>query len=397
MKKAFKRALAVLLAGIIAAAGLAVGAVAAPGDSFDEAIEVTGNFTVNSVKGNSVYYKFVPPQTGYYRICSVSVGGNPEMSVRDNVDDYGSHYSPDADKDRNFGLWTPLTAGEAFFFSVWNGFTKPNITFNVKIEFCGALTDVNVVSYPAKDQYIMGIDCRSDDGHWYMNLSSFDSWYGFWVDLTFDGGQILTLCNWGVSRFFEAKYGKPVLGLNAISFKLDDQVFFTWDVTIIENPVSSIEIVKLPDKTEYVYGKDAFDPKYNYNTGNYSYDTYVDADGIVVKLNYTDGTSEIVPFAECDDWGDWRFMPAIYHGYWFRLDCYTCEIGENDVIISYLGKTATFQIEVVAPPVNPPVNENEPTCFQHILLWLADVAAFFGDLSIWYGLSWLFTRLAGKI
>ena len=84
--------------------------------------------------------------------------------------------------------------------------------------------------------------------------------------------------------------------------------------TIVTANVSSIELVTEPDKTEYI--KDI--------------DTALDLTGATIKVNYEDGTNEII-----------NVTPDMVTGF----DNTT--LGDQTITITYGGKTVTFEIEVV--------------------------------------------------
>lgn len=110
----------------------------------------------------------------------------------------------------------------------------------------------------------------------------------------------------------------------------------TFNVTLIENPVESIEITKLPNKLEYIE----------------DYETYVDIDGIELDINYKDGTTgKYALNLEDFDW-DSEDDPYTYNGIEItgQMDD-DMSVGEHTAIIDYLGCTDEFTYYIVENPV----------------------------------------------
>jgi len=111
---------------------------------------------------------------------------------------------------------------------------------------------------------------------------------------------------------------------------------------ILENKVSSIEIAKAPVKTSYID----------------MVDTYYNLAGMELKVNYSDGTSEVLPYSNltCSSYMennvDFRVLSPMdtpYH-----------------VIIVYRGKTAMQDIYITASPVKEIKVLSNPTKLNYI-------------------------------
>ena len=94
----------------------------------------------------------------------------------------------------------------------------------------------------------------------------------------------------------------------------------SFSVTIKENPVSSIEIISIPQF-------DLF--------SGYYYDGY----GCKVKINYKDGSSKTVTFKEMASTGCYQV-----DGYDIITRCDTLNAGENSVSFSYMGAQADIKV-----------------------------------------------------
>jgi len=406
MKKSMIKSLALLLAFILAFSALTIGASAAPAapsnddilfkaqeeatkevpdfaaaavqSDFTGATVVTGDFTATTPWLRAAFYKFVPATSGYYSINSTADKNKCDPAIYlYNSSREALKYADDTIDSQNFDMIYYLTAGAAYYFEIFE-YAGRAVSFGVKIAFLGELT-AEVTSYPDKNAYILdyetGVYQTLVGGEeYYINLE-FD---GFEVKLTFGSGRTVTLKDWDVWSYFgflDVEYDKPTaVGTHEIRFKIGDMTAFVWYVDLIANPVSSIEILRLPTKTEYVYKLDGWYFRVLFNVYFFP---YIDATGMRLKINYTDGTSEIVePNGE---------NGVEYKGYWIDYgSVFGCTLGENDIEVSYLGKTATFKVNIV-----------KPTLYQGFLMGLMKIAEFLSDISwfkdsIWDGVwSWL--------
>ncbi|MCL2507933.1 MAG: hypothetical protein FWF05_02020 [Oscillospiraceae bacterium] len=389
MKKSMlKRTLAVLLAAVMAFSVFAVMGSAAPGGSFGEAILVTGDFSAVTVADDyPTFYKFVPNETGWYEIYSEADDNcDPYINLLDSDGNYLA-YSDDNGIDLNFYLPCYLTAGETYYFLI-RAFGLLAAEFDVKIGFLGAIQEAEITSYPAKNTFIMDYDCGvygDDDEDYYFHLSL----YELEVKLTFDGGKVITLGSWEIYNKFEISHDKPVIGTNEIRFKSGNETVFTLDVEVIENPVKSIEVVKLPDRTDYTYRLDGYTGGTLFNR---YFQPYIFISGMEIKINYTNGTSEIVKVDDFDYyyWSDNNFYIE-HNGYDINIYVESGTVGKNNVYVAYLGRYTTFEINVV-----------KPTIMQRFFLFLMDIAGVFRDInydqySIWNRIYYLLRDTAREI
>ena len=354
-----KKVLAILLAVLLAFSALTVAAFAAAGDTVDEAIAVTGNFTANMKRDKDAYYKFVPAQSGFYSISSATTSFDP---VAELLSDNGKRlqHNDDGSDGLNFEMRCYLAEGKTYYIKIWLLDDVSSGAVNVRIEFRGAVTSVEVVSYPEAREYILDYDCYPNDGDVPYSYS------GLKVMITVAGGNPMVLWGDEARQIFELEYSEPAVGTNAVVFKLGDEVIFTWYTEVIENPVASIAVTRLPNKVNYVY---RIDGDYYGAFGNKTFYPYIWRDGLEIKISYTDGTSETFAYGE-NFWG--------YFGdYYVEIACGACGIGQNDVTVSYLGRGATFKINVV-----------KPSFAQRFFFFLTDVADFFSLIHNVKGIGW---------
>ena len=109
-------------------------------------------------------------------------------------------------------------------------------------------------------------------------------------------------------------------------------------ITVIANPLESIELVKAPTR-EYVLGDLAYG---TFGASNGYLFNPDDLTGLELKFNYTNGTSETVT---ADDFNG----SHMYKGYVYNL-IYSEEsvaVGKFPVTFKYLGRTVTYNVNVI--------------------------------------------------
>ena len=106
----------------------------------------------------------------------------------------------------------------------------------------------------------------------------------------------------------------------------------TFNINIIENPISNIELIKQPDKTQYTVGE------------------YFDLKGATVRLNYKDGTHE--DFDIKHTYGAYLNQNAEYYSSKLQKPCnFECEVlfdsaGRQSVYIGFLNRGVECEVNV---------------------------------------------------
>jgi len=363
MKNSIIKATAFLLAFIMAFSALTVGVSAvsasvAPGIDKAGAALVTGDFTAEPKPGIVNYYRFVALETGWYEIYSL---GNYDTAA--NLFSSAPWYlwaSEDDGEGKNFKLLYPLTAGETYYLTIETYETK-KVMFDVKFEFLGEV-ELEVISYPTKNIYIKGYDTGTlSNGTEHVSIP----YDGFEIKLTFGSGKIITFNDANIGNFFAGyEYDNLRTGANEICFRHGDAEV-RWEIEIIENPVSSIEVVRLPDKTEYIHLIEG--RTYSWAPFMKWFDPYLDLSGMKIKINYTDSTNETI---EVDDSYDSSSVRIKHNGYDIAIGCHEASVGKNNVYVWYIGKMTTFEIDVVKPNI-----------MQYFILGMMDIVHFFAAIN----------------
>ena len=114
-------------------------------------------------------------------------------------------------------------------------------------------------------------------------------------------------------------------------------------VAIVENPVESIEILSAPT-ADYYYG----DLNYGWmDGGSYVFDTPDQLDGLSLRIRYKSGSYEDITAADLDPYNAYRGESIEIH----PVDDGPHGVGTIPVKLFYMGKSATYNVELKASPV----------------------------------------------
>ena len=184
------------------------------------------------------------------------------------------------------------------FDSVWSmdanpDFPYPSLQSNPNA-YKKTLTKISIAALPTKTNYLEGKET--------LDLT------GALLRLTYDNDTFEKI---SITEDMVSGFDNTVIGTNSLKIKYGG--FETsMNVTIIKRSLSSIEIMTTPTKTEYLEGKDSFDP----------------TDG-VLKLKYNNDTTATVPLSEAEITG---FDNTV--------------TGEQILTVSYGGKTTTLNVTI---------------------------------------------------
>ncbi|MBO4583740.1 MAG: dockerin type I repeat-containing protein [Clostridia bacterium] len=182
--------------------------------------------------------------------------------------------------------------------------------------------EARVTRMPYRTEYIVGLEDRS----FYPN--------GMLIQLYKNGSPVETVNfnNESEQHPFVQEFVTPeeyALGDNEVTVRFTNGVTAELTVTGIENPYTSIEMVKLPDKMLYDITPTGF-----FFTP--------DLTGGVLRINYKNGDHYDYEF-------DNSFENMILgHYYTYQFENWNLEVGANTVIIEFCGMTCRFDVTGVA-------------------------------------------------
>lgn len=262
-----------------------------------------------------------------------------------------------------------------------------------------AITSISVVTPPARTVYYVGAD---DDGTDIlcdpsgMVLEVTDEYGNSWEESAdslvawgqFEWGDPDALLTFKVHNYV---FGENQATVAYYDMFMDEYVTTEVTVTVQENPIQSVEILKMPTKTEYDLEKDvltrenctldklyAIDPE-GIDTMladlGLTYEEFVewgmeedlknilfaeqdalllvDPTGMEIRVTYTDGTTEVLT-----DEDDYITHLGYPHPIYLEQKANTVTEGKNTMQITVLGNSAEFEVNVTKAGSANPGNTN---------------------------------------
>ena len=220
------------------------------------------------LSGNAMYYYFTPDEDGYYSFYSYNGDCDPYGLILDSdMNEIASN--DDGAKDYNFNAKCYLQAGVKYIL-VSRTYGGAEGSFSVSVKKTKVITDLEIVSMPDKTEYVKGF--RPEE-------------------LSFDGLELKVTWSDGSITYWEYD-GELYIDDEEIDGdveEFEDSIVFTLmcgegsvdiTITLVESPVSSIAVTKLPDRLEFIRG---YDP---------------DFIGLELTITYKDGTTKVVTLTE---------------------------------------------------------------------------------------------------
>lgn len=168
-------------------------------------------------------------------------------------------------------------------------------------------------------------------------MSYFD-YTGMEIEITYTDGSTVVYDDVSFIKSSTSLSGEAVEDYHGILYRItpnsgDNQVAIhcgeCTDTFVVQGKeVSSIEIVKLPETTKYKVGE------------RYYCDDYFG--GLEIQLNYTDGTSEVLEYVPYTSMSKYVEFSGDAFGEYYGS--FTPALGENEITMTYGGKTDTFII-----------------------------------------------------
>lgn len=284
--------------------------------------------TTISEEEGLVVYNFTPETTGNYKF--YSVGDYDTNATLYNFDFTRLDYSDD-EGDNNFGINVELTAGNTYYYVVGMFSWEEVTTFDVKLEQALSITEIKVITPPDRTEYIEGY---------------------FEEHFSITGVRLEIKWSDGSTDFWSYQTQEEVKGervwFSAVEENGEGYISFTcagyekkYYVTIIENTIESIELIK-PTEDKYIENSGGSTVP-GMNGQYYYYNVFMPRDA-KIRINYSDK-----PSVEA-------YVGDYVDGYIINWDSNQVddpwEVGENTTYISYLDKTTTMPVEVVTSPIS---------------------------------------------
>ena len=324
MKKT-KRILSLVLVMLLVLSSFAFSASAV---AYDDELEVDWWIDVTIGK-EDVAYKFVPEEDGYYTFRSLSFG-DPWAELYDGEGIYMA-YSDDYDElSHDFCITEYLYAGETY--TLWVGVYLTDDeqwqNISVIVEKAAAPVSAEVVYLPYRTEVVEGYEWESVDPE------------GVGIEFTMSDGSTYLWClydQWndvnGIPVFFDLGWDDDRCYME---FSCADAVARVYCETI-ENPVERIEyrgysIVCYKDLCGYY--------DYDVNGNEYFYYEWELPELACVDIYYKDGSTEVVSL------NSYEYAEYGYVDYYDTQWVNPWGLGENGIIIDYLGVTSYIPVTV---------------------------------------------------
>ena len=286
-------------------------------------------------EGGHAYFSFTPDEDGYYAFYSNSNEDTYGYIRDENMNELVS--DDDSGSGSNFKVKYQMIAGttyilDARFYSNMTG------SFDVAIEQTKFITKLEIESLPTKTDYIKGFA------------------YG---NLNYDGLVLKATWSDNTTTVWRMNIDDYYIGDERVSFSdysvNEDGIIrvycggqeVQYQLNLIDNPVSSIEIVQGTKQSYMENYNGYFTTWYNNETDEeeqvYYYYTNYPSDAII-RVNYNDGTSKTARIGEKLD--------GYYSSWSSNQNNKPWHVGsDNESTVSYLGVTVNLPITVVANTV----------------------------------------------
>lgn len=238
------------------------------------------------------------------------------------------------------------------------------IPASAQTEAATKIKSLSVRTMPTKTTYVLGVDMSADLAGMQLDVVYDDDTTALW-DYDVDGMQIdgeqLILTNKSIAE--NGEYF--VKGANTLSIAAGE-VGVDFTVTAEESKVSAIAITKAPTRAQYVAGQSAV----------------ISREGMQVTVFYLDGTTKVYDYDTAkSNYLDGYYMSVHTDSFETRYDHTGNEaieysdiaVGENVVTVSYMNKTATFNVAGIENPVKDIEIAKKTTKTDYILYYDGEI------------------------
>ena len=348
MKK-FKTVIAIILAVVMCFSS-------APLTAFANAVNATpievGTATaVIENPGDEALFSFTPTEAGKYSLTSYS-GRDTRAYLYDSNMDYITEDDDSGDAN-NFYLSYVLEAGTTYYFGVKFFDTSTNGSIPVELIKSKSIKSIEIVTLPDKTEYVEGhVDGNIDVTGLELKFTWIDDTTDIWQysneNPYFEGVELQK------SYMFDDEISQAMILL------FYENVSTSFNITLIDNPVESVEIIDngFPNLIENTYGE--WDFYHNEETNQdeeffrYSYGDYYNA--LNIKITYNDGRpDDLVSFNE---WQHYGYRITVWDSQYQKP--WTKGATDNTIYVEYLGAKASFNVTIGDSPVESiEIIENE--------------------------------------
>lgn len=289
---------------------------------------------VSVAKDEPSFLSFTPQIEGWYRFYSESAV-DPYISVYDE-DDNEIAYGDDEygeDDNLNFSIKVYLEADCHYLIEIgrWGVYDEQYSDVTVFVTKEADAVSMEITQYPYDMTCVRGMEYETAD------------FTGLEVLITMNNGEEIS---WSYEDdYFDA----DALPVDVeIYFDENDDVYVevfcggvseSFYLEVVENPVKSISVYSSPDIVLY----EDTDCYYDDYIEAYIYDYYL-PDDMLIKVEFTDGTYEIVSV------NDYTSMGIGFYYYDYQYD-EQWAVGDNAVYIEHCGAETVFYVSVIESPV----------------------------------------------
>ena len=305
-------------------------------------IEVGTATAVIENPGDEALFSFTPTEAGKYSLTSYAIMDTCAVLYDSNME-YITENDDGGDAN-NFYLSYILEAGTTYYFGVKFFDTSTNGSIPVELMKSKSIKSIEIVTLPDKTEYVENyVDGNIDVTGLELKFTWIDDTTDIWQysneNPYFEGVELQK------SYMFDDEISQAMILL------LYENVSTSFNITLIDNPVESVEIIDngFPNLIENTYGE--WDFYHNEETDQdeeffrYSYGDYYNA--LNIKITYNDGRpDDLVSFNE---WQHNGYQITMWDSQYQKP--WTKGADDNTIYVSYLGAEDSLTVNINASPI----------------------------------------------
>lgn len=307
-----------------------------------------------STKRGVEYFRFTPQDSGYYAFSSLqkyafsnAVLYDSEFNLLDEDDDSGVGSS--------FYLSHYLEGGKTYYYMSTTSHNISSNTYEVTLNKCEIISQINIVSYPDKMTYYDGyveqtVDLNGLSAQFVYTDGSTVEWT-YSDDGSYSNELVGTTVYADITKDENGKY---------YGYVSADEGYASFDIEVVDCPVESIEVVSHTkvECYENMTGNEYFDSEKNERWFVYDYKLPHD---LVMRINYDDGTYEETRFFDDNNEVPFKYSDNQLKGEKWSL-------GKNPVTLTYFDKECTFYVDVIENPIESLTLLKAPDRIYHFVI-----------------------------